>query len=271
MAAAAVFEWAADPPDSTGARKGYLVLPDGTVHYGGFEGGRASGPGVMYNFTGSVMSGSWVANKKVGPFVTIDPKGGEWADVYDESGKRISRKKQAPPPPNSPGALRCRHCGVKFHAQHNSRCRQHAGKWMQASEASEDGAEIAAAGTAEFPDGGIWLCCGSRQRVGGETCKLGLHANDDAGGGCAGGGGGGGGGGDVLKLSRTAGGEVVMLPSASSSGPGPGGGSGGGSGGGGAAAGGRDAGGGGSVLTPPCDVSSLPRDWRQLARECVLA
>ena len=145
---------------------GDLILPNGSVHHGNFEAGRASGPGVFYDATGAVITGSWTDNKRVGPFTTIDPKGGEWADVYCADGKRTSRKKRAPPAAEAPGALKCTHCGVKFHAEHNSCCRQHSGKWMQSSEAD----------AGEFPEGGIWLCCGSKSREGGEKCSLGLHA-----------------------------------------------------------------------------------------------
>ena len=134
---------------------GDLILPNGSVHHGNFEAGRASGPGVFYDATGAVITGSWTDNKRVGPFTTIDPKGGEWADVYGADGKRTSRKKRAPPAAEAPGALKCTHCGVKFHAEHNSCCRQHSGKWMQSSEAD----------AGEFPEGGIWLCCGSKVRV----------------------------------------------------------------------------------------------------------
>ena len=170
---------------------GDLILPNGSVHHGNFEAGRASGSGVFYDATGAVITGSWTDNKRVGPFTTIDPKGGEWADVYGADGKRTSRKKRAPPAAEAPGALKCTHCGVKFHAEHNSCCRQHSGKWMQSSEAD----------AGEFPEGGIWLCCGSKSREGGEKCSLGLHATlagktaAEA---------------ESVQLNRSANGEVVL-------------------------------------------------------------
>ena len=170
---------------------GDLILPNGSVHHGNFEAGRASGPGVFYDATGAVITGSWTDNKRVGPFTTIDPKGGEWADVYGADGKRTSRKKRAPPAAEAPGALKCTHCGVKFHAEHNSCCRQHSGKWMQSSEAD----------AGEFPEGGIWLCCGSKSREGGEKCSLGVHATlagktaAEA---------------ESVQLNRSANGEVVL-------------------------------------------------------------
>ena len=34
-------------------------------------------------------------------------------------------------------------------------------------------------GTADFPEGGMWLCCGSKSKQGGERCALGVHASAD--------------------------------------------------------------------------------------------
>lgn len=144
--------------------KGNLILPNGSVHHGNFEQGRANGPGVLYDATGAVMTGSWVDNKRVGAFEVIDPKGGSWADTYDSDGKRSSRKKQAPPPEGAVGAQRCGHCGVKFHEDHNSCCRQHTGKWLQVNANDEDSE-------------GRWLCCGSTVKQGGNVyCTIGLHS-----------------------------------------------------------------------------------------------
>ena len=112
------------------------------MHHGLFEAGRACGAGVLYEAVGAVMQGSWLDNRRVDAFRTIDPKGGLWDDAYDDEGKRTSRKKAAPPvaPPATAAAaavkraaLACRHCGVKFHAAHNYRCRQHSGTWVDAS------------------------------------------------------------------------------------------------------------------------------------------
>ena len=112
------------------------------MHHGLFEAGRACGAGVLYEAVGAVMQGSWLDNRRVDAFRTIDPKGGLWDDAYDDEGKRTSRKKAAPPvaPPATAAAaavkraaLACRHRGVKFHAAHNYRCRQHSGTWVDAS------------------------------------------------------------------------------------------------------------------------------------------
>jgi hypothetical protein len=160
---------------------GDLILPNGSVHSGSFKDGRASGPGMLYDLSGSVMAGSWVENKRVGSFVTTDPKGGEWADVYDQDGKRTSRKKLAPPPANAVApAQPCRHCGVKVffgkEALRNPRCRQHSGKWLEASTHNADGS-AAVVDRAAFPEGGMWLCCGSKSKDGAaERCTLGEHA-----------------------------------------------------------------------------------------------
>jgi len=206
--AASAFEWAFNADDFVKSKVGFLVLPDGTVHHGEFENGRASGQGIVYSAIGTVTSGCWIANKRVGVFMTIDPKGGVWEDTY-EDGKRISRKKRAPPPPNAPGALRCKHCGVKFHSAYNSQCRQHAGKWLQASEIADGSGERSGVDQSAlpedaglFPDGGIWLCCGSKSRIGGETCSVGVHATDASG------------AQEVMQLSRNADGEVVILEQA---------------------------------------------------------
>ena len=161
---------------------GDLILPNGAVHHGLFEEGRACGAGVLFEASGAVMHGSWVGNRRVGAFHTVDPKGGLWDDVYDEQGKRQTRKKAAPPiaaAAAAPAALACRHCGVKFHAEHNYRCRQHSGTWVDASRYNADGS-AAIVDSAAFPEGGLWLCCGSKARAGGERCTLGLHASEEA-------------------------------------------------------------------------------------------
>ena len=43
--------------------QGDLILPNGAVHSGVFEAGRASGAGVLHEATGTVMTGTWVQNK----------------------------------------------------------------------------------------------------------------------------------------------------------------------------------------------------------------
>ena len=116
---------------------GELLLKDGSVHAGGFEGGSAHGGGVYFDRKGSVHSGGWVSNRRVGLFEAIDPAGGLWEDLYDESGTRTSRKKRS----GGAGAAAdfCKFCGVKFHATHNYSCRRHVGEF----------------------DGQRWACCGS--------------------------------------------------------------------------------------------------------------
>ena len=116
-----------------------------------------------------------------------------WADTYDTEGKRVARKKNAPPPPGAAGASVCRHCGIKFHAERNSRCQQHSGKWIEVTPAHRDpralqqpfrastvstvsrpfqASETNANGSAAvvdrvaFPEGGLWLCCGSTSKSG---------------------------------------------------------------------------------------------------------
>ena len=227
-------------PAVRGDDTGDLILPNGSVHHGDFKDGRASGPGVLYDAAGTVTTGSWLNNKRLGAFITIDPKGGEWADVYNEEGKRTSRKKRAPPPDEGFGAQPCKHCGVKFHLMHNSCCRQHEGKWMQATSETDDaGVVTSSIDLTEFPQGGIWLCCGSKRKEGGDMCcKLGLHAVADAvteGERTT----------DDVRLSRNAAGEVVIT----------------------------------SARRPVGDkweerraaaLKARPEDWRIRARDCVL-
>ena len=171
--------------------EGELILPNGSVHKGSFVDGRANGAGEYFDATGMVTKGSWTDNKRVGSFTTIDPKGGEWLDTYSSDGKRTARKKVAAPADNGGApALKCVHCAVKFHAAYNSCCRQHSGKWMQAEE--KDGA----VDRDEFPEGGMWLCCGSRKREGSaETCSLGVHASEAV---------------EEVRLRRDDAGEVVL-------------------------------------------------------------
>ena len=160
--------------------QGDLLLPNGAVHNGAFEAGRASGVGVLYEASGSVLRGQWVENKQVGPFETTDPKGGTWHDVYDAEGKRTSRKKGAPPPSAAAAAVVCKYCGVKFHATLKAqRCMQHSGKWLEAPTHNADGSE-ARVDKAAFPEGGLWLCCGSKSKTADRGCTIGTHAPVDA-------------------------------------------------------------------------------------------
>lgn len=153
---------------------GDLMLPNGSVHHGLFESGRAHGAGILYDASGTIHRGGWVDNKRVGPFVTTDPKGGTWHDTHDAEGKRVARKKGAPPAEGVPAATKCVHCGVKFHAALNSRCLQHSGKWVEAPTHNADGS-AATVDRVAFPEGGLWLCCGGKARGRG-GCTIALHA-----------------------------------------------------------------------------------------------
>jgi hypothetical protein len=219
-------------PAVRGPSTGDLILPNGSVHSGSFQDGRASGLGVLYDASGMVTTGSWVNNKRVGEFTTVDPKGGEWADMYDTEGKRTSRKKRTPPPNGVPGAVRCKHCNVKFHAARNSVCRQHAGKWLQAGDPEAGDTAAPAVDPDEFPEGGIWLCCGSKRKGNIEACQVGKHAAEDEGDTA----------GDA-KLIRTADGEVVISS-------------------------GRRR--GAKVGDRAAALAARPSSWRDLARECIL-
>lgn len=154
---------------------GDLVLPNGSVHHGTFVEGRAHGEGVLYDSSGSVMAGEWVENKRVGAFTTTDPKGGTWHDRY-EDGKRVARKKGEPPAPGA-GAIRCRSCGVRFNVARNSRCLLHTGKWVEAPTHNADGSE-AVVDRVTFPEGGLWLCCGSKVKQG-RGCTVGVHTAEE--------------------------------------------------------------------------------------------
>ena len=116
---------------------GELLLKDGSVHAGHFEGGGAHGGGVSFDCQGSVHSGSWVCNHRVGIFEAIDPAGALWEDTYDQSGTLTQHKRRG----HAPGSAAdvCKLCGVKFHGAHNYSCRRHAGEF----------------------DGLTWKCCGA--------------------------------------------------------------------------------------------------------------
>ena len=116
---------------------GELLLRDGSVHSGLFDGGAAHGDGVYLDRKGSVHRGSWAANRRVGSFEVLDPSGAAWEDVYDVSGTRVSRKKKGGAA--GPAAEACQYCGAKFHCAHNYSCRRHLGEF----------------------EGHQWACCGS--------------------------------------------------------------------------------------------------------------
>jgi len=123
---------------------GELLLRDGSCHKGVFASGAAHGRGVYYDRKGSVHSGTWVTNFRVGSFAVVDPAGCEWADTYDDTGKRSARRCISPgeaAPPTTPAAA-CRRCAVRFHPERNFRCRRHKGVWQEATQK--------------------WLCCDAR-------------------------------------------------------------------------------------------------------------
>ena len=47
--------WVGDVCEGKPHGRGDLILPNGSVHRGGFVDGRASGPGVLYDATGAVL------------------------------------------------------------------------------------------------------------------------------------------------------------------------------------------------------------------------
>ena len=63
-------------------------------------------------------------------------------------------------------ALQCRHCPAKFHPWRNSFCRQHNSFWMEMPEPIDRD---------EFPEGGMWLCCGKTSKAGSDACSIGKH------------------------------------------------------------------------------------------------
>merc|ERR1712216_328574 len=147
--------------EPTDARKivrlggGELLLRDGSVHAGTFSAGAAHGPGVYYDRKGAVHAGRWVTNFRCGAFSVIDPAGGEWADTYDDTGKRSARKKVVPAGTGArTSAVSCRTCSVRFHPDRNYRCRRHKGVWQEATQK--------------------WLCCDARE-ADDPGCHFGSH------------------------------------------------------------------------------------------------
>ena len=109
---------------------GELLLRDGSVHAGTFESGAAHGEGVYFDKNGSVHCGFWVTNFRCGEFGVVDPSGGVWDDVYDQFGNRASHERATD---DAVAATRCSYCNVRFHAQHNYKCRRHTGAWQPAT------------------------------------------------------------------------------------------------------------------------------------------
>ena len=143
---------------------GDLILPNGSVHHGAFDAGRASGAGVLHDATGSVFRGQWVENKRCGAFETMDPKGGTWHDSYAATeGKRTSRKQGMPPAPGTAGAVKCKQCApssTSLSAPFVACTPAHGWKrQLTTPTVRRDG------GPRGVPEGGLWLCQGSRARM----------------------------------------------------------------------------------------------------------
>ncbi|CAD7949490.1 unnamed protein product [Amoebophrya sp. A120] len=62
-------------------------------HVGRFAEGRAHGDGVYLTSAGQVLVGSWTENKRVGVFQCLEATGVAFEEKYNESGKKIARKK----------------------------------------------------------------------------------------------------------------------------------------------------------------------------------
>ena len=73
-------------------------------------------------------------------------------------------------PPNAPptAALQCRHCPAKFHVAHNALCRRHHMGWMELD------CEDLGYRADEFPEGGMWHCCGGTSKAC-EGCAISTH------------------------------------------------------------------------------------------------
>ena len=52
--------------------EGELLLADGSMHAGSFDGGAASGEGAYYDRKGAVHRGRWEANKRAGEFAVVN-------------------------------------------------------------------------------------------------------------------------------------------------------------------------------------------------------
>ena len=111
---------------------GTLLLGDGSAHVGLFTRGAAHGDGIYFDRAGSVHTGCWQGNKRVGEFSALDPTGCLWDDVYDQSGKRTSRKRVALQELGTKAAT-CHACRVRFHPEHNFVCRGGEGGELKAA------------------------------------------------------------------------------------------------------------------------------------------
>ena len=57
----------------------------------------------------------------------LDGKGAVWDDTYDQFGQRGAHVRATEP---AAPAARCVRCGVRFHPNHNYKCRRHKGAWQ---------------------------------------------------------------------------------------------------------------------------------------------
>jgi len=137
---------------------GRLFFADGSCHDGHFDGGRADGRGRLFGGAaaqeGCVWEGVWKQNRRTGAFEVWDSKGILWLERYDETGKKVARKK-APAAGNESGAMLqeikeplpavpCSRCGKRFQMRWGSVqwCRSHKdGLWQG--------------------DKSAWSCCGA--------------------------------------------------------------------------------------------------------------
>lgn len=78
-------------------RDGRLFFADGSCHDGHFDYGRADGRGRLFGSAaaqaGCVWEGIWKQNRRVGSFEVWDAKGVQWLERYDDTGKKVARKK----------------------------------------------------------------------------------------------------------------------------------------------------------------------------------
>eukprot|EP00048_Salpingoeca_helianthica_P010275 m.147976 g.147976 ORF g.147976 m.147976 type:complete len:220 (+) comp15053_c0_seq1:368-1027(+) len=152
---------------------GYLYFPNGDLHEGLFEAGRAHGDGVYFTTKGDEFRGSWTHNKRRGVFHVLDAEGTPWTEKYDDEGKRTVRKKdrvKVPNPAHNPDApredvpefleelvpkkepaVKCWTCNgfARASASHGWSCRAHKGRWT---------VDRSYRGEGQAP--GVWACCG---------------------------------------------------------------------------------------------------------------
>ena len=76
--------------------EGFLLLTDGSQHYGQFKKGRADGTGILQMPNGTVVKGEWEDNRRCGVFSVVDAHGTKWMEKYNRDGKKIARKRSQP-------------------------------------------------------------------------------------------------------------------------------------------------------------------------------